>query len=167
MCDYSLHAFRNRLAIDGEDLVVHRFLGASLGLASPMDVRALKDESVSSSARDNLWNRIVTWLKAQKPKWELEKQICAVCVPPGARLILRDIPRGLQKELRVCEVEAVTFVQTSADENTYRDAVRFSNRRELLLQSLDEGQRLIVLAVSPDEAPESALVEGRTGNSRR
>jgi hypothetical protein len=33
MCDYSLHTFPNRLAADGEDLVVYRFGAESLGLA--------------------------------------------------------------------------------------------------------------------------------------
>ena len=38
MCDYSLHTYPNRLAADGEDLVVHRFGAGSLGLASPADL---------------------------------------------------------------------------------------------------------------------------------
>ena len=37
MCDYSLMAVPNRLAEDGEDLVVYRFPTGSLGLASPSD----------------------------------------------------------------------------------------------------------------------------------
>jgi hypothetical protein len=159
MCDYSLHAFRNRLAVDGEDLVVHRFLGASLGLASPADLRAMATDARSGSDQNRLWGRIVSWLQAQKPKWELERQICAICVPPGARLILRDIPKGLQKELKVAEVEAVTFVEVSAEANSYRDAVRFSNGREVLLQTLREGQRVIVLALAPEQTGESIFEE--------
>jgi len=35
MCDYSLACFPNRLAVEGEQLVVHRFQTGALGLASP------------------------------------------------------------------------------------------------------------------------------------
>jgi len=35
MCDYSLHGIRNRLAEEGEVLVVHRFFTGSKGLTSP------------------------------------------------------------------------------------------------------------------------------------
>ncbi len=35
MCDYSLHGIRNRLAEEGETLVVHRFFTGSKGLTSP------------------------------------------------------------------------------------------------------------------------------------
>ena len=34
MCDYSLTGIPNRLAVEGEELVVHRFRTGSLGLAS-------------------------------------------------------------------------------------------------------------------------------------
>ena len=35
MCDYSLHGIENRLAEEGEVLVVHRFYSGSKGLTSP------------------------------------------------------------------------------------------------------------------------------------
>ena len=56
------------------------------------------------------------------------------------RLLLKDIPKGLQRELGVGEVEEVKFIEISAEVNTYRDAVRFKNSRQLLLQALPEGQ---------------------------
>jgi hypothetical protein len=45
-------------------------------------------------------------------------------------------------------VEDVTFTQISAVVNTYRDAVRFTNGRELRLQELKEGVRVKVLDLS-------------------
>ncbi len=39
MCDYSLMAVPNRLAQEGEELVMHRFPTGSLGLASPVDLK--------------------------------------------------------------------------------------------------------------------------------
>jgi hypothetical protein len=72
----------------------------------------------------------------------------AVCIPPGARMQLQDIPARLQHELGVGPVEEVTFTQISASVNSYRDAVRFLNGREVRLQELREGQRVVVLDLS-------------------
>jgi hypothetical protein len=54
----------------------------------------------------------------------------------------------MQQELSVCPVEEVTFTQISAAVNSYRDAVRFRNGREVRLQELREGQRVRVLDLS-------------------
>src|SRR6516225_11236543 len=140
MCDYSLMAVSNRLAQEGEDLVVHRFYTGSLGLASPAELT-----SAASS--------IVT----KKTFWALLKEffspppvdtVCAVCIPPGASLELRGISERLQRDLGVRPVERVTFTQISASPDSYRDAVRFANRRELRLQELREGVRVKVLDLS-------------------
>jgi hypothetical protein len=145
MCDYSLHLFPNRLGVEGEDLVVHRFGGASLGLASPSDLPV--PQSATPCGVHSRWARIKSWF--QRPLWEAEKRVPAVCVPPGSRLILHDIPKTLQRELGVEEIEHVTFTQISAEVNTYRDAIRFTNGRQLLLQRLREGQRIAIVSLSP------------------
>ena len=124
MCDYSLMSVPNRLAKEGEELVVHRFHTGALGLAAPCP---------------SAW------------RWWSAKQIPAVCVPPGARLLLRDIPRSLRKQCDVGMTEEVTFVQLSATAFQFRDAVRFRNGQEILLQKLTEGIRVDVLALSSGE----------------
>jgi hypothetical protein len=43
MCDYSLHGIRNRLAEEGEILVVHRFFTGSKGLTSPKYLEPVKE----------------------------------------------------------------------------------------------------------------------------
>jgi len=121
MCDYSLAGIPSRLAVEGEQLVVHRFSTGSLGLASPCP-------SLS--------------------RWRAAKQTPAVCIPPGARLLLRDIPKGLQQQLSVRGAEEVAFVQRSATPYQFRDAVRFNNGREILLQDLQCGQQVEVLSLS-------------------
>jgi len=141
MCDYSLHLFPNRLGVEGEDLVVHRFGGASLGLASPCDPPA------PNSGKLGFWAQLKSWF--QRPAWEAERRVPAVCIPPGASLILYDIPKTLQREMGVGEIEPVTFTQVSAEVNTYRDAVRFPNGRQILLQRLQEGQRVTVVSLAP------------------
>ena len=121
MCDYSLAGIANRLAVEGEELVVHPFPTGALGLASPNTLQS---------------------------RWWSAKATPAVCVPPGARLLLRDIPMGLQQEFGVREAEEVTFVQQNAEAYRYRDAVCFQNGREILLQRLTCGQRVDVLDLS-------------------
>jgi hypothetical protein len=147
MCDYSLHTFPNRLAADGEDLVVHRFAAGSLGLASPADLGPVTS-AVNSAT---VWSRIQQWFQGQSSRWEAQSRIPAVCVPPGARLVVRDIPKSLQREMGVSATEEVVFVQTTAEVNAYRDAIRFPNCRQVLLQELREGQRVRVLSTGASE----------------
>jgi hypothetical protein len=82
------------------------------------------------------------------------KQTPAVCVPPGARLLLCDIPKDLQRQFDVQATEEVTFVQLSAEAYQYRDAVRFRNGREVLLQCLRCGQYVEVLSLCSSESRE-------------
>ena len=143
MCDYSLHVFPNRLAVGGEELMVHRFGGTSLGLASRLD---LDLQAKRMTCQGSLWTRIKNWLEVQRT---LNTPIPAVCVPPGARLLLRDIPKNLQREIGVGDFAEVDFTEISADVNTYRDAIRFANGRQVLMQALREGQRVTVLSLDP------------------
>jgi hypothetical protein len=67
---------------------------------------------------------------------------------------MNDIPRDLQKDLGAGQTEEVTFVELSASAYRYRDGVRFSNGREILLQYLDEGLHVDVLSLGGREQPE-------------
>ena len=129
MCDYSLAGIPNRLAAEGEELVVRRFRTGSIGLASPC---------------------------ASASRWWSIKQTPAVCIPPGARLRLHDIPEPLRQQCNVGMTEEVTFVQLSATEYQFRDAVRFNNGREILLQMLKEGMRVDVLSLSSGDHEQEA-----------
>lgn len=120
MCDYSLTEMRSRLAADGDQLLLHRFPSGSLGL-----------KSARRSLREALFPSTVT----------------AVCIPPGSRLFLQDMPAQLRRRLRVAPGETVTFVQRSLEAYQHRDAVRFANGAEVLLQELAPGQRVAVLSV--------------------
>jgi hypothetical protein len=57
-------------------------------------------------------------------------------------------------------MEEVRFVQISAESHTYRDAIRFANGRQAMLQALHEGQRVTVLSLGSGESrfePEEQL----------
>src|SRR5262245_26968284 len=115
MCDYSLFAIPNRLAKEQEDLVAHRFPTGSMGLASRVDI-CRSAQLRQEKPRSGLWSAIKGFFTM--PKME---PVPAVCIPPGARLRLQDIPVRLQQELAVQSEEEVVFTQTSASVNTYRD----------------------------------------------
>ena len=159
MCDYSLMAIPNRLAEEGEGLVTHRFWTGSLGFASPLDM---------CKAALPLGRRLVFWpMPHENMYFKLrEANTRAICIPPGTRLILQDIPQSLRCDLEVGPTEEVTFTQLNAAANTFRDAVRFRNGREVLLQKLREGQRVKVLSLSSGQAFEP-VQEGREVLLRR
>ena len=158
MCDYSLMAVPNRLAQEGEELVAHRFPTGSLGLASPAD---LKRDARPPAAPRTLRNVLVSFFNP--PQID---PVCAVCIPPGARLNLHDLPIRLQRQYEVGADESVTFTQITAASHSYRDAVRFSNGRVLRLQELSEGLHVTVLDLSlARELNLEALNEERAASS--
>src|SRR5215831_13732338 len=106
MCDYSLHGIRNRLAEEGEVLVVHLFFTGSKGLTSPQYLKPTAQPK--------------GWLAALKKCFATE-QACAVCVPDGARLMVCGISPRLQAAYGLSSNEAVTFRQLSLEVHTYRD----------------------------------------------
>ena len=130
MCDYSLMGVPNRLAQEGEELVVHRFHTGSIGLASPNELDCL---AAMKAVRKGFWTRVKDFLCLPEPE-----PVCAVCIPPGARLELHE-PNS---------AEAVVFTQTTTATNRYRDAVQFASGKVLLLQGLREGLRVKVIDLS-------------------
>jgi hypothetical protein len=151
MCDYSLMAIPNRLAVSGEDLVVHRFEAGSVGLASASDLR--RRQECRKVQSHGFWSRLKESLSPRDAP-----SIPAVCIPPGARLLVRDISARLQRECGLQKnAEEAVFTQITAAANAFRDAVRFQNGVEVLMQRLDEGQRVCVLELSSAEKPETAL----------
>src|SRR5690242_6313966 len=141
MCDYSLAEVRTRLAVEGEDLIVHRFPTGTLGFTSPAELEQRSE--------------LRGWRS-----WFSPRQVpCAVCIPPGARLTLRDIPLRLQSGLGLGVEEEVVFVQTGMDAGRHRDAVRFRNNQELLLQRLAEGQHARVLSLGGTSQTEERRTE--------
>jgi hypothetical protein len=78
-------------------------------------------------------------------------------MPPGAQLVVEDIPEQLHLAIGVGEIELVTCTRIKA-RGSYRDAVRFKNGHAVRLQELHEGQRMWVMNLSPRvEATEPVL----------
>ena len=156
MCDYSLCGIPNRLAAEREELVVYRFSTGSIGMASLADLRVC-EEIRKAVPRKTFW-------QAVKAFFEEPSQVAtppAVCIPPGARLIVRNIPEDLQRRFRIGQEEAVVFTQLSSEFNSYRDAIRFRGDREVRLQDLREGMPVQVLSLesTPEYAPPAETVD--------
>jgi hypothetical protein len=157
MCDYSLHGLPNRLALEGEKLVAHRFSTGAMGLTSPAELsRAMTFKR--NFGGESFWSLVKAALLPPAPP-----QVAAVCVPPGARLRISDIPVNLQHNLGIGPEEIATFTQTSAVPNTYHDAVQFPNGSQILLQVLKEGQRVRVLSLASNESTDAEFVRQPVG----
>ena len=144
MCDYSLSGLPNRLAVEGERLVAYRFPNGVKGFVSQPEL------AVFGCSHPTLWSRICAWFRNETP--------CAVCVPPGATLLLRDLPSWLRSGFRGDGDEMVKFVQ--GDSREYRDGIQFRWGATALLQQLPTGQIADVLSLSQVETV--ALARGLT-----
>lgn len=140
MCDYSLCGLPTRLAVEGEELVVLRFSTGSVGLASPAELSHFRE----MTAHRTFWQRVKSYFDPPSRG----PALTAVCIPPGASLLMKDIPKDLQCRWDVPESESVVFVQTNAQVNAYRDAIQFPNGEQLLLQELREGLRMRVVSLA-------------------
>lgn len=153
MCDYSLMALPNRLAVCGDELIVHRFELNTLGLASAAEVSRRQRERAPAVPDLSFFQKLRKWFHPPVPA-----HCTAVCIPPGARLLLLDIPEKMQEVFRLSSpVQEVTFTQIGTV--GFRDAVRFSNGSEVLLQRLSEGQRVRVITLSVEDQISSASQE--------
>jgi hypothetical protein len=160
MCDYSLHGVKNRLANEGEQLFIHKFHTGSKGLASVTDLRNLEKTPPGAG----VWTRFKCWVKNQQ-RWingDLKRALPAVCIPPGARLHVDGIASPMQRHFGVGPREEVTFVQLTAEPFKYRDAIRFNNGQEVLLQRLSDGLRMDVLSLELAEENPAPKPAART-----
>lgn len=146
MCDYSLCGIPNRLAVEREELIAHRFRTGTIGLASLHEIQKAKADWLSRS----LWSRVVDFLTMTP------HDVAAVCIPPGARLIFKNIPKRICRQFGVQTTEIVRFTQTHFAQNAHRDAVQFSNGRCASLQELPPGISVEVLSLLPADLAEPA-----------
>ena len=138
MCDYSLGGIPNRLAVEGDQLVLNSFRTGTIGLASVGDVESVQE---AARRRKTIWDRVKALCSTQL------SDVPAVCIPPGATLELNHVPRDMQLEFGLKETEVVRFTQTSMHENQHRDAFRFPRGNDVLLQRLKPGLHVTVLSL--------------------
>jgi len=83
----------------------------------------------------------------------------AVCVIAGARLQLEGIAETVQRSFGIGPVEEVVMTRLDVTGHAHRDAVRFSNGKEVLLQSLNAGITALLM-------PEIDLNKYRSAEAR-
>jgi hypothetical protein len=82
----------------------------------------------------------------------------AVCVLPDAKMRLEGLSDTVQKAYNVGPVEEVVMTRLGA--GSYKDAVRFSNGAEVLLQRFDPGLTAVILATAAIIAATGELIDG-------
>ena len=65
MCDYSLMAIPNRLAVEGDSLETYRFSTGSIGLASPESIR--HSQSATPAIPDGFWEKFWAFFTSTAP----------------------------------------------------------------------------------------------------
>jgi hypothetical protein len=103
MCDYSLMMVRSRLAVEGEELVAHRFQSGSVGLVSCFDF-----DTWLNQRPNGFWQRLKCWFSMD------EEPAQVACVPPGAQLLVFGISQSLQEQFNLRDREEVTFTPRPA-----------------------------------------------------
>ncbi|HVL07653.1 MAG TPA: hypothetical protein VM512_00605 [Burkholderiaceae bacterium] len=74
----------------------------------------------------------------------------AVCIPADARLRLEGIGEAVQQAYAVGPTEEVVMTRVEGGAYAHKDAVKFSNGREVLLQSFNAGVTAEVIAFTSD-----------------
>lgn len=145
MCDYSLYTIPNRLAQEGEDLVLHKFATGTLGFASVSDLKLGEQPKTEPVG---FWSNLKAMLSLRPCP-----TVPAVCIPPGARLVVTEVPKKVQSCLQISAMETATFTEISSRKYSYRDALVFPGGKRVLLQRLPEGIRAHVLALATESSP--------------
>lgn len=145
MCDYSLHGIPNRLATEGEELIVHRFATGTIGLCAAADLGTANRLQPRPAS---FWGWVRRFFEGPP-----SAAVPAVCIPPGADLILKDIPRDLQRQWGVGPEQRVRFTQLTAAPHMHRDALRLPSGQEVVLQRVREDLRVQVLSLGGDYDP--------------
>ncbi len=138
MCDYSLMMVPNRLAVEGEELIAHKFRSGTTGFVSCSDFAIWRAERQPKDT----WRRLKAWFVSP------DDPTPVVCIPPGARLLVQGVSGSFGGRPHPGSSELATFTQLSAEANQHRDALCFDDGAIVRLDMLAEGQRVKVLRLS-------------------
>jgi len=145
MSDSSRFATRNRLVVEGEQLVLHSVSNGVLDLVSVADVREW-ELAVKRSRNGTLWRRIAHCFESVVPGET--HPVATVWVPSGTHLILKNIPTSLQQRYGLEEEEGAIYLRPDAEDGKFGGELRFNNGALIPLQDLRVGQLLEVLSLA-------------------
>ena len=172
---YSLMNLGSRLAVDGEELVAHRFPSGSIGMVPRSDFeswlrstprRTVLDSSSGQALHRGLLqsikNTVMEFLtyygfKTKAPPSPGEPGP-VVGIPSEALLRVFGISPDWQEQYHLGSFEDALFIESSSSSDARHDALCFGNGITIPLQFLHEGQKLKVLrrfwadSLEPDPA---------------
>lgn len=144
MSDDSLFATRNRLVVEGEQLVLYNVSNGPMDLVSVADVR-FRDWTLRQSRKRTFWQRIAHRSESLP---DGPHPVLAVWVPSGTHLILKGIPASLQQRYGLEEEEGAIFLRPDTEDGMSRGELRFNNGALVQLQELRAGQIVEVLSLA-------------------
>jgi hypothetical protein len=152
---YSRSELPVRLAVEGEELAVRTCATGLTGLVRLSDLQSSEPAQRRISAR-SLWDRAVRHISRYSPP---SQGVRAVYVPPGADVILKNIPADLRQRYGIEEVEGAKLALAESDADP--DAIQFHNGCRLLLRNLPVGTRLELLSLATAYRPMTQWSDGR------
>ena len=134
MFDCLALSFRNRLAQTGELLVTYRFENGTIGFASADEVDAL--EANVDRKNPGFWSVVGGLFPKQENR---PAPVTIVCIPPGSRLVVSQLPAGSTQSALFTPLDEMTFIELETSQQRYRGAFRLRSGGILLLQCVEEG----------------------------
>jgi hypothetical protein len=146
MNDDSLCATRNRLVLEGEQLVLYNVSTGLLDLVSLADVRD-NELALRPSRKSTFWQCIARCFEFENVP-DGSHPVPAVWVPSGTHLILTGVPTSLQQRYGLEEEEGAVFLRSDTENGTSQGELRFNNGAVVQLQELRAGQVMEVLSLA-------------------
>jgi len=145
----------NRPAVEGEELVAHKFRSGLIRMVSQSDYSRWKRSS-QGGVSNGLLARVFRSLLNLILRCDCDPSP-VVAVPEDALLRVYGICPGMQRQHGLHPTEDALFVEISLLLGRSRDALCFGNGVVIPLQALPEGQRMRVLYRSWTESIAPAL----------
>jgi hypothetical protein len=145
----------NRTALEGEELVAHKFRSGLIRMVSQSDYSRWKLSSQAGASNGTLarvfWSIVNVFLRSRCDPSPV------IAVPEDALLRVYGICPAMQREHQLNATEDALFVEITLLLGRRRDALCFGNGVVIPLQALPEGQRVRVLYRSWTENMSPAL----------
>ncbi len=168
--DYSLIKIRNRLADEGEELVVHRFGGGIARMVARADFEywLRRASTVEEEQSRGLWESIKNYFtgfltyygSVDKVRTAGDEPGPVVAIPPEALLRVFDVPAAWQEQYQLAACEDALFLELP--QPIFRCGLCFGNGIIVPLGMLPEGQKIKVLRRSWIESLEPELIQVRS-----
>lgn len=144
MCDYSLYTIQNRLAEEGEELILHKFETGTLGFASASDFSRAGSLNTRSRYFLGQYEGLVGTAAYSTVHGDLRSSRNSL-ITERHSTNCADTPPHRPKEIAL-------FTEVSDRSYSYRDALLPPNGTRVLLQDLPAGLHALVLSLSPGTA---------------